>query len=160
LRKSGAVTLMAAQVFVNGLGNIHLSSRPEAEGDDSLYVSVTGQAELIRDKAQFEKHGVPDLEQGFGQGTDTPGMVLLCVKAKPAGYWQEMAMEWRWRWGSGGRRASMVQIAPFALSYRRVSPNGCGPDRTVLSPRRFRPQFWGGVPKMASVGLVVGDMGF
>jgi general stress protein 26 len=66
------------------------------EGDDSLYVTVTGQAELIRDKAEFEKHWVDELEQWFDQGTDTPGMVLLCVKATQAKYWQDMEMgEWR-----------------------------------------------------------------
>ncbi len=66
------------------------------EGDDDLYVTVSGQAELIRDKAEFEKHWVAELEQWFEQGTDTPGMVLLCVKAKQAKYWQGMEMgEWR-----------------------------------------------------------------
>ena len=66
------------------------------EGDDKLYVTVTGKAELIRDKAEFEKHWVPELEQWFAQGTDTPGMVLLCVKARQAKYWQDMEMgEWR-----------------------------------------------------------------
>jgi general stress protein 26 len=66
------------------------------EGNDKLYITVTGKAELIREKAQFDKHWVPDLEQWFAQGTDTPGMVLLCVTAKKAKYWQDMTMgEWR-----------------------------------------------------------------
>lgn len=66
------------------------------EGNDNLYVAVTGQAELIRDKAEFEKHWVNDLNQWFEQGTDTPGMVLVCVKATQAKYWQDMEMgEWR-----------------------------------------------------------------
>jgi len=56
------------------------------EGDDNLYVTVAGQAELIHDKAQFEKHGVDELDPWFEPGTDTPGMVLLCVKAKQARY--------------------------------------------------------------------------
>ena len=77
-----------------------ISRNPEVqlafEGDDKLYVTVTGKAELIRDKAEFEKHWVPELEQWFAQGIDTPGMVLLCVKARQAKYWQDMEMgEWR-----------------------------------------------------------------
>ena len=77
-----------------------ISANPQVqlafEGDDNLYVSVTGQAELIRDKAQFDKHWVDELEQWFEQGTDTPGMVLLCVKATQAKYWQDMEMgEWK-----------------------------------------------------------------
>ncbi len=76
-----------------------ISRNPEVqlafEGDDKLYVTVTGKAELIRDKAEFEKHWVPELEQWFAQGTDTPGMVLLCVNARQAKYWQDMEMgEW------------------------------------------------------------------
>ena len=76
-----------------------ISRNPEVqlafEGDDKLYVTVTGKAELIRDKAEFEKHWVPELEQWFAQGIDTPGMVLLCVKASQAKYWQDMEMgEW------------------------------------------------------------------
>jgi general stress protein 26 len=66
------------------------------EGDDNLYVTVTGQAELIRDKAEFDKHWKDELQQWFDQGTNTPGMVLLCVKASQAKYWQDMEMgEWR-----------------------------------------------------------------
>ncbi|MBG6075224.1 pyridoxamine 5'-phosphate oxidase family protein [Polaromonas sp. CG_9.11] len=77
-----------------------ISGNPEVqlafEGDDKLYVTVTGRAELIRDKAEFDKHWVPELGQWFAQGTDTPGMVLLCVKATHAKYWQDMEMgEWR-----------------------------------------------------------------
>lgn len=66
------------------------------EGDDDLYVSVAGKAELIREKAEFDKHWKPELQQWFDQGTDTPGMVLVCVQAKEAKYWQNMEMgEWR-----------------------------------------------------------------
>ena len=66
------------------------------EGNDNLYVAVTGQAELIRDKAEFEKHWVDELDPWFEQGTDTPGMVLVCVKATQAKYWQDLEMgEWR-----------------------------------------------------------------
>jgi general stress protein 26 len=66
------------------------------EGSDNLYISVTGQAELIREKAQFDEHWVPELEQWFAQGTNTPGMVLLCVTAQKARYWHDMTMaEWR-----------------------------------------------------------------
>ena len=66
------------------------------EGDDHLYISVAGQAELSRDKADFEKHWVSELEQWFPQGVDTPGMVLICVNARHARYWQDTKMgEWQ-----------------------------------------------------------------
>jgi len=65
------------------------------EGLDGLYIAVTGQAELIRDKAQFEAHWVPDLDHWFDAGADTPGLVLLKVTASRVKYWQgEDSGEW------------------------------------------------------------------
>lgn len=65
------------------------------EGKDGLYVSVAGTAELIRDKTQFEEHWVPDLDEWFDQGADTPGLVLLKVKASRIKLWQgEDSEEW------------------------------------------------------------------
>ena len=58
------------------------------EGDDGLFVHVTGTAELIRDKAEFKKHWVPDLDAWFKDGSDTPGLVLVKVVAESARYWQ------------------------------------------------------------------------
>ena len=66
------------------------------EGKDGLYVSVAGTAELIRDKALFEAHWVPDLDEWFDQGADTPGLVLLKVKASRIKLWQgEDSEEWK-----------------------------------------------------------------
>lgn len=66
------------------------------EGEDGLYVSVAGTAELIRDKARFEEHWVPDLDKWFDQGADTPGLVLLKVKASRIKLWQgEDSAEWK-----------------------------------------------------------------
>ena len=46
-------------------------------GRPPLFVAVEGEAELIRDKAQFEKHWTKDVERYFPQGIDTPGLVLI-----------------------------------------------------------------------------------
>lgn len=65
------------------------------EGDDSLYISVTGKAVLIRDKAQFAEHWVPDLDKWFDQGIDTPGLVLVKVMASRIKMWDgEASHEW------------------------------------------------------------------
>lgn len=53
-----------------------------------LYVAVEGNAELIRDKAAFEAHWTPDLDKWFEKGIDTPGIVLVKVKAKRITYWE------------------------------------------------------------------------
>ena len=52
-----------------------------------LFIAVEGQAELIQDKAAFREHWVPDLERWFGQGVDTPGLVLIKVRANRIHYW-------------------------------------------------------------------------
>lgn len=52
-----------------------------------FFVAVEGHAELIRDKAQFEAHWTTDLDRWFEQGTDTPGLVLIKVRADRVHYW-------------------------------------------------------------------------
>lgn len=53
-----------------------------------VYVAVEGTAELIRDKATFRQHWTSDLDEWFDRGVDTPGIVLIKVKAKRVTYWQ------------------------------------------------------------------------
>src|ERR1700742_950445 len=53
-----------------------------------VYVAFEGTAELIRDKAAFQQHWTSDLDKWFDNGVDTPGIVLIKVKAKRITYWQ------------------------------------------------------------------------
>ena len=53
----------------------------------SIYISLEGKADLIRDKAEFKKHWVKDLEVWFENGVDTPGLVLVKVKGSRIKYW-------------------------------------------------------------------------
>ncbi|OYU92071.1 MAG: pyridoxamine 5'-phosphate oxidase [Bradyrhizobiaceae bacterium PARB1] len=53
-----------------------------------IYVAVEGTAELIRDKAAFQQHWTSDLDKWFDKGVDTPGIVLIKVKAKRVTYWK------------------------------------------------------------------------
>ena len=65
------------------------------EGADGLSIHVAGTAELIREKDQFEAHWVPDLDHWFDQGIDTPGIVLVKVRAARIKYWRgEENGEW------------------------------------------------------------------
>jgi general stress protein 26 len=54
----------------------------------SLYISVSGNAVLVRDKAQIKDHWVPDLDAWFKDGIDTPGLTMIHVKADSVKYWQ------------------------------------------------------------------------
>ena len=50
-------------------------------------MAVEGTAELIRDKTAFRRHWTSDLDKWFDNGVDTPGIVLIKVKAKRVTYW-------------------------------------------------------------------------
>lgn len=50
-----------------------------------IYVAVEGIAELIRNKAALKEHWTSGLDKWFDDGGDTPGIVLIKVKAKLQG---------------------------------------------------------------------------
>ncbi|MET0287417.1 MAG: pyridoxamine 5'-phosphate oxidase family protein [Polyangiales bacterium] len=52
-----------------------------------LMIAVEGQAELIRDKAEFEAHWTKDLDRWFDDGVDSEGLVLIKVQATRIHYW-------------------------------------------------------------------------
>ena len=56
-------------------------------GRPPIFIHVEGHAELIRDRQAFEAHWVPDLERWFKDGVDTPGLVLIKVRAQRVHYW-------------------------------------------------------------------------
>ena len=53
-----------------------------------IYVAVEGTAELILDKTAFQQHWTSDLDKWFDKGIDTPGIVLIKVKANRVTYWK------------------------------------------------------------------------
>ena len=57
-------------------------------GDKKLFVSVVGEAELIRDREKMKEHWQDKLEQWFEDGVDTPGLVMIRVKGQRVKYWQ------------------------------------------------------------------------
>jgi general stress protein 26 len=59
-------------------------------GGDHFYATVAGRAELVRDRAAFEQHWVPDLDEWFEDGIDTPGLVMIKVQASRLEYWDGM----------------------------------------------------------------------
>jgi general stress protein 26 len=56
-------------------------------GKPPLFVSVEGEAEVIRDKAQFAAHWTDGLDRWFKQGVDTPGIAMIKVHATRIHYW-------------------------------------------------------------------------
>ena len=58
-----------------------------ALGMKPFFITVEGQAEVIKDKGRFAEHWTKDLDAWFEEGIDTPGLVLLKVVAQRLHYW-------------------------------------------------------------------------
>ena len=55
-----------------------------------LYICVSGEAELMKDRHTMERHWKPELDKWFDKGIDTPGLTLIQVNAKHLKYWDGM----------------------------------------------------------------------
>jgi general stress protein 26 len=58
-----------------------------ADTDNQLYASLTGRAEVVRDRAKIEELWKPELRAWFPEGVDTPDIALLKVTVGRAEYW-------------------------------------------------------------------------
>lgn len=52
-----------------------------------FFVAVEGNADIVRDKAQFAEHWTKGLDRWFEQGPDTPGLAMIHVGATRVHYW-------------------------------------------------------------------------
>ena len=66
----------------------------------NTYVSVSGTAEIVRDKAKIDEYWNDILKAWFPEGKDSPDLVLLKVKVEQAEYWDAPS-------------STIVQIAGF-----------------------------------------------
>jgi general stress protein 26 len=57
-------------------------------GQDGLYITVSGDADLIREKEEFKAHWNPDLDKWFENGIDTPDIVMIKVEADRLKWWK------------------------------------------------------------------------
>lgn len=55
------------------------------------YVSLSGRAELVRDKAKMQELWEPQLKAWFPKGLDEPDIALIKVNADQAEYWDSPA---------------------------------------------------------------------
>jgi general stress protein 26 len=58
-----------------------------ADVDGQLYASLSGRAEVVRDRAKIEELWKPHLKAWFPEGVDTPDIALLKVSVERAEYW-------------------------------------------------------------------------
>lgn len=69
------------------------------------YISVSGTATLVRDRAKMEQYWSPEYKAYFPDGLETPDLALMKVHVQKAEYWE-----------SDGRVATLLQIAKAALT--------------------------------------------
>ena len=55
--------------------------------DDSVYLSVSGRAEVVKDRAKIEELWSPVLKAWFPEGLDDPHLCLLKIPVEQAEYW-------------------------------------------------------------------------
>ena len=58
-----------------------------ANTEKHRYVSITGAAELVRDRAKIEELWRPQFKVWFPKGTEEPDIALLRIRAEKAEYW-------------------------------------------------------------------------
>lgn len=58
-----------------------------ADPSDNHYVSITGTAELVKDRKKIEELWKPALKAWFPEGVDQPDLALLRVGIEKAEYW-------------------------------------------------------------------------
>lgn len=66
---------------------LSFTASPSLLGKPGIFITIEGRASVIRDKAEFERHWVKDLEIWFPDGIDTKGLVLVKVHAARVEYW-------------------------------------------------------------------------
>ncbi|HZH42657.1 MAG TPA: pyridoxamine 5'-phosphate oxidase family protein [Lysobacter sp.] len=66
----------------NPLVNVAYASRSK-----NVYVSVSGHARVVDDRAQLERLWAPAMKVFFPEGKDDPGLRLICVDVESAEYW-------------------------------------------------------------------------
>ncbi len=60
---------------------------PSLLGKPGIFISIEGEASLVREKSEFERHWMKDLNRWFPDGIDTPGLILVKVHAERVHYW-------------------------------------------------------------------------
>ena len=80
-------TRMVADIGRDAKVGLTFQGKAGMLGMRPFFVAVEGNADLIRDKAAFAEHWTSDLDRWFKQGVDTPGLVLIHVRAERVHYW-------------------------------------------------------------------------
>lgn len=80
-------TRKVAEITADPRVTLTFSAPPSLLGKPGIFIALEGTAALIDDRDAFAAHWISDLDRWFPQGIDTPGLVLIQVRAAIAQYW-------------------------------------------------------------------------
>ena len=90
-----------------------------AEPKDSFYVSLSGQAEFISDRKQYERLWSPMIKAWFPRGIDDPDLVLIRFRIADAAYWDS----------DSSRMVQMLKMLTAAVTGNRPDMGAHGQVR-------------------------------
>ena len=97
---------------VHEIGNKPYVNVSFADPKSQTYVSLSGRAELVRDKAKIEEFWEPALKAWFPKGVDEPDIALLKINADQGEYWD----------APSSLAAHVFSLAKVAVTGQPASP--------------------------------------
>lgn len=79
--------LMIADIQADPRVGLTFQGKSGLLGMRPFFIAVEGRARLVHDAGRFAEHWTKDLDRWFPQGTDTPGLVMIHVRAERVHYW-------------------------------------------------------------------------
>lgn len=79
--------LMVADIERDPKVGLSFQGKGSFTGKPGMFIAVEGEAAIVRDKARFAAHWNKELDRWFEQGPDTPGVVMIQVRASRIAYW-------------------------------------------------------------------------
>lgn len=89
-----------------------------ADPEKQKYVSVSGKAELVRDREKIEELWNPILKAWFPEGLDDPNLALLKVNVEQAEYWNSPS-------------SAVVRLVGFAKALVTGEPYAAGENAKI-----------------------------
>lgn len=79
--------LMVADIRAEPRVGLSLQGKSGLLGLRPFFLAVEGRADIIRNSEHFAEHWSKSLDRWFPQGIDTPGLVMIHVRAERVHYW-------------------------------------------------------------------------
>ena len=89
-----------------------------SEPKSQNYVSVSGTARIVHDKAKVKELWSEPVRVWFPAGPEDPNIALICVKVESAEYWDSPSSTWLYAYGYA--KARLTGDAPHDVGENKV----------------------------------------